>query len=287
VQLCTQHLFYNKYFINNMRKGISLILFILPLTLFCQTIDSVVVKCAYTLTVTPDTTLIANKAKDIMILEMGDNGSKYYSYFRNLGDSLLNADVANGGNLGEMMMNSTKYHKDKASIVIYKNYTTAEITITEEVGQEYIYKEALSAQDWEILPDTTTILGFNCQKATAHFRGRIYFAWFAKDIAIPNGPWKFYGLPGLIMQVFDSQNYFDFTCTGVEKAYNRNLSLKNSKDYIKISRNEIMDLKRQRAEDPISFSENYSGGVSVKINVPIEQRKNYKKPFNPMERSND
>jgi GLPGLI family protein len=35
-------------------------------------------------------------------------------------------------------------------------------------------------------------------------------AWFALDIPISDGPWKFCGLPGLIMEVYDKgeQQYF-------------------------------------------------------------------------------
>jgi GLPGLI family protein len=252
-----------------------------------QQTDPLVIKCAYQFTGTPDTANPALKARDIMVLELGATGSKYYSYYRNLGDSLLNADVANGGNMGTMMQNTSRYHKDKASIVIYKDYTAKETVITEEVGQQYIYKDGLNMQAWEILADTATLLNLNCQKAQTQFRGRTYYAWFANDIAIPNGPWKFDGLPGLILKVWDSQNHYEIVCTGIEKTYNKDIALKNGRDYLKISRQEIMDLKRQRAEDPISFSENYSGGPEVKINVPIEQRKNFRKPFNPMERAND
>lgn len=63
---------------------------------------------------------------------------------------------------------------------------------------------------------------YTCVKATAKFRGRTYEAWFASDIPIFNGPWKFGGLPGLILSLTDSKNEYHFECIGIENLKNRN-----------------------------------------------------------------
>ena len=47
------------------------------------------------------------------------------------------------------------------------------------------------------------ILGKVCSKATTRFRGRDYVVWYSTEIPVQLGPWKFHGLPGLIMQVQD------------------------------------------------------------------------------------
>lgn len=41
--------------------------------------------------------------------------------------------------------------------------------------------------------------------------GRTYEAWFATDITACLGPWKFYGLPGLVMSVYDTHRQYTFT----------------------------------------------------------------------------
>ena len=64
--------------------------------------------------------------------------------------------------------------------------------------------------------DPTKILGYTCQKALGEFRGRKYIAWFTSDIPLSDGPWKFCGLPGLILAVQDTEAYFVFTCIGVD-----------------------------------------------------------------------
>ena len=46
------------------------------------------------------------------------------------------------------------------------------------------------------------------QKATCHWRGRDFEAWFAPDIPVRLGPWSFGGLPGLILKLYDTQRLY-------------------------------------------------------------------------------
>lgn len=57
--------------------------------------------------------------------------------------------------------------------------------------------------EWSITDKKKTILGYECQKAKGIFRGREYTAWFTSEIPVPFGPWKLFGLPGLIMEATD------------------------------------------------------------------------------------
>ncbi len=61
---------------------------------------------------------------------------------------------------------------------------------------------------WVLQKETKKIGNFSCQKATTTFRGRNYIAWFAKEIPVPFGPWKFKNLPGLILEIYDTENVF-------------------------------------------------------------------------------
>ncbi len=94
-----------------------------------------------------------------------------------------------------------------------KNMIDNTITVVEPVILSYgKYEEEISQFKWTILPDTTTIGGYHCQKATAHFRGHTWEAWFTEELAIGNGPWKLNGLPGLILQAqtTDGTHKYDF-----------------------------------------------------------------------------
>ncbi len=60
--------------------------------------------------------------------------------------------------------------------------------------------------------------GLHLPKATCHFKGRDYTAWFCPDLPVHVGPWKLNGLPGVIVDARDAKNEVVFQFDGVEKA---------------------------------------------------------------------
>ena len=57
---------------------------------------------------------------------------------------------------------------------------------------------------WNTTNETKKIGTFICNKATTSFRGRDYTAWFTLKIPVSFGPWKLNGLPGLILEAYDT-----------------------------------------------------------------------------------
>jgi len=55
-----------------------------------------------------------------------------------------------------------------------------------------------------------TISQIKYQKAIIDYGGRHWVAWFSPDIPIINGPYKFTGLPGLIIRIGDTKDQFSF-----------------------------------------------------------------------------
>jgi len=76
------------------------------------------------------------------------------------------------------------------------------------LDEELLVKEDFPAWQWRLTDGVKKIGGFNCQKATIEFRGREYTAWFTEEIPVPFGPWKFQGLSGLILEVYDKDGVF-------------------------------------------------------------------------------
>lgn len=64
--------------------------------------------------------------------------------------------------------------------------------------------------EWELINEKKEINGYQCYKAVANFRGRKWEAWYSPDIPINYGPWKFWGLPGLIFEVTDVDKIYNF-----------------------------------------------------------------------------
>ena len=74
--------------------------------------------------------------------------------------------------------------------------------------KELLVKEDSLTWKWNLKDEVKKIGKFNCQKATIEFRGRDYTAWFTEEIPVPFGPWKFQGLSGLILEVYDNDKVF-------------------------------------------------------------------------------
>lgn len=82
---------------------------------------------------------------------------------------------------------------------------------------DFLMATPLPVIAWHITGDTATLGGLHCQKATTHFRGRDYTAWFCPDWPLHIGPWKLNGLPGVIVQAYDAKDEVRFMFDGVGK----------------------------------------------------------------------
>jgi GLPGLI family protein len=81
---------------------------------------------------------------------------------------------------------------------------------------QYRYTEPWPSMQWTLKDEKQTICGYQCQKATCHWRGRDYVAWFTSAIPLKSGPWKFGGLPGLIMKIYDTKHLYTWETVAVE-----------------------------------------------------------------------
>jgi GLPGLI family protein len=142
---------------------------------------------------------------------------------------------------------------------VYRNFNSEKIVIrkskTEKLFESYIYEDTWIKIDWKIQEDTMKIGNFNCKKAIGTFRGRTYIAWFTEEIPLPYGPWKLYGLPGLILQAEDTEKMFKATF----KSVNYPIECENS-DLEKPSAVETKTLKEY-----VEFRDNYNDYVFKKM----------------------
>ncbi len=120
-----------------------------------------------------------------------------------------------------------------------------------KLGEEFfLVKENLTKIKWKIHEKSIdTILGYKCFKATGNFRGRIYTAWFTKDIPTKFGPWKLNGLPGLILEAKDHLNQVEFIVHKIKhleknKEFNYDFPKKDSK-YQTISLKEYVSKRNE------------------------------------------
>jgi len=161
-----------------------------------------------------------------MVLEIGNRYSKFYDPVRGYLDSLFVAR-ANQPLTDEMMRADASLPTTHAfcKYYIFKNYPASGKTTFFDYlafGDGPHRVEEKLEFNWKIDNNATAvILGMNCKKATCHYAGRDYEAWFAPEIPISDGPYKFGGLPGLIVKLQDSDNEHVFELREIKKVNNK------------------------------------------------------------------
>ncbi|OYT16682.1 MAG: hypothetical protein B7C24_06530 [Bacteroidetes bacterium 4572_77] len=97
---------------------------------------------------------------------------------------------------------------------IIKNYPPGKLTFINHIPSDtYRYEEKLDLFKWQLTTDTATILDYKAQKAVCDYGGRSWVAWFCSEIPYSDGPYKFNGLPGLIIKIYDKRNHYVFELT--------------------------------------------------------------------------
>ena len=123
------------------------------------------------------------------------------------------------------------------------------------------------------------VKGIECQRATLNYEGRVYEAWFTDIIPIKNGPYKFSGLPGLIMKIQDTNKEYVFDLVSI-KYYEGNILIPNKEgvktvikiDFFKASKNRLKNIK-QKVKHKIILSDDAKSYLSNRyksFNNPIE-----------------
>ena len=104
------------------------------------------------------------------------------------------------------------------SMYVFKDFETMEKTVYDDFSDQFAkYKEPFEEMLWEVMADSTkTVLGYECMMATTSYHGRDWTAWFTPEIPVHDGPWKFAGLPGVILMASESQGIHSFTANGIE-----------------------------------------------------------------------
>jgi GLPGLI family protein len=138
------------------------------------------------------------------------------------------------------------YHKIGTNVFIHKWAQPNE--------ESYCVVDSIAEYTWELLPDTTRILGFFCQKAKCKAsivdsKVRTFTAWYTPEIPIPFGPFKFYGLPGLILEVDDTYHNYRVKEIKLELPDNEKINLKCCSEKVTISTRKENEIKSKSIEN--------------------------------------
>lgn len=198
--------------------------------------------------------------EDLLLLQVGRNVSKCYSYKTWQTDSLVRVTPPE-----QVLANLGSFHGGVQDI-FFRDAAAGRLTHTDQIGMDHLlYTEPLPAIDWELTDGERTIIGYACRRARCTFRGRSYEAWYAPEIAVSCGPWKFGGLPGLILAIRDDAGVLDLEATGVEQRVEpiRMTDL----NYMKTNRKKYLDLKQKVMTDPVGY---LTGSSNVRMTIKNE-----------------
>lgn len=160
--------------------------------------------------------------KVITILDITDkNRSVYQDYTVIAQDSIMKVEIEAMKKAGMMKDLSKSLKTPKISARIYKAYPSMKVQYVDKIANGFTpsnigYNEDLKF-NWNILSDKQKIGEYNTQKATTEFGGRKWTAWFSTDIPFQDGPYKFSGLPGLIVKIEDADKNYSWVLQGNKK----------------------------------------------------------------------
>lgn len=225
-------------------------------------------KVTYELTYALDSTKLDSKKKDMMILLVGDDHSAFSSRAK-----FFRGELIVKGNSGS----TAKEGQTDFPYTIIKSPEDNKLFYTMRIAKDFFYYEQeLDLFKWQLHNETKMIGDYKVQKATTSYAGRDYIAWFTEDVPVSDGPFKFNGLPGLILEIADRRNHYKFKFASLERLEPpQSFKLKLNR-YIKTTKNELFELRYRYRRDPFKYVNNPN------ITISPETHKKYVERFTKM-----
>lgn len=184
-------------------------------------------------------------------------------------DYILNPDV--------VKVNAMKYYSQKDSPNLYF------VSQSNNSGKITVAIDSLPTMKWELVPNKTKKINtFTCFEATTNFRGSKITAYYTPEIPASFGPFKFKGLPGLILEAYNDGNGLKYYWKAVKiiSPFNQKIDLKFSSEMYDVpivtyrSIIEKFDDKLRQVDQ--TMKTRVSRGGSIKLNkterVSIEKK---------------
>lgn len=178
-----------------------------------EVLDSSYVNITYRMKFKPNSANAQQILEDVMSLQIGRDYSKFFSLNMHQNDSACT----------EISKRELDLPVNEASwqgYEVFRNLKTNELTVTNRVPYSsvvYKYQEPQPIMNWKLHSETDSVFNYKCQKATVSLFGRNYTAWYTIDIPARANLWKFSGLPGLILKVYDENEEYVWECIGLNQ----------------------------------------------------------------------
>lgn len=189
-------------------------------------------------------------------LDIGDREIRYYPRDFYVGDSLAANNIPIPKN---QKFNTSEIISHQPGSEDYNHYDVLENVILKHSSR--------SPQKWKLTGEKKNIGDLAVQKATTTWGGRNWMAWFTPDIPFQEGPYKFHGLPGLIVELYDDKDNYRF-----ELVKSLKLSRPYTNQYIDymiarsvaVNDRQYKEAKLKYYNSPVGYLRNSSGGTQSK-----------------------
>lgn len=209
--------------------------------------------------------LNGSERKDDYVLLTGQQGSEFYNPTALWMDitskdesacqayGVMASQLAEAGRHDEIPNRSV-------SMYVFKDFDKQNKTVYDDFSDQFAkYTEPFEEMQWEIVTDSTaTILDYECVMAQSSYHGRNWTVWFAPEIPVSDGPWKFAGLPGLILKATESEGVHSFTANGIETVDQELPGMPRDDWYSSEDRKKFLQSHRKYLQDPLA---DISGGM--------------------------
>ncbi len=180
---------------------------------------------------------------------------------------MLSIDVVKNSSLFYSTQNDTSFNYSIFKDFQKKKYVQIENISNVLYGGVYEFNK----NDWKLESDKKETLGHTTYKSSIAFGGRKWIAWYAPDIPFMDGPYKFEGLPGLILEISSEDGDYSFIAQGIENSSgtiefpNKAIIFPTKEREIAFKKEVLADPSAQYRKDLLNLK-NKGLGVSVTFN---------------------
>lgn len=225
---------------------------IIALALFIQNVFAQTNRFVYLVTMKPDAENKTDIKTENAYLDISPEKSVFYSENRIKRDSIMQKAFQGGGGRGSINRDQMESLRSNINYSVEKDKTNQKIYFKDRIGRDIYSYEEDRPLNWKIESETRKIGEYKVQKAETDFGGRKWTAWFTTDLPYQDGPYKFGGLPGLIVKIEDDKGDYSFDLMKNYKIAEFP-TLNQFGNTLKVKRADFVKQQQKFKTDPMSF----------------------------------
>lgn len=239
---------------------------IIALALFIQQVSAQANRFVYQVTMKPDAENKTDIKTENAYLDISPEKSVFYSENRIKRDSIMQKAFQGGGGRGNINRDQMESLRTNINYTVEKDKTNQKTYFKDRIGRDMYSYEEDRPLTWKISSETTKIGAYKVQKAETEFAGRKWTAWFTTDLPYQDGPYKFGGLPGLVVKAEDDKGDYSFDLMRNYKITDLP-TLNKFGNTLKVKRTDFVKQQQKFKTDPMSFMTQGAGGISAPMRL--------------------